>query len=251
MNINLDQREAIFDVFNSFEEQNVRYVVLRGHDDLPEGITGSDIDVFVEASSFDAGVQIGENHFELDEPTVQNVLELASAGVSQPQRTIETVTTSPRHVIELAKRSVTSTDFSNRGYVERTFRNGDVVIHLENHLAYKSTLDGSQIRVDPDVEAAMLDRRIKRDGFYVAAPPDALVHLVCRGVFDYDGEFPDRYISKCNDLRRRVTSDQTLDEQFKALLSKLFFGANSVVYELVLAGNYQSIRSELRQYSEY
>ncbi|MFD1562842.1 hypothetical protein ACFR99_04690 [Haloarchaeobius amylolyticus] len=251
MSISLKQQKAIFNVFDSFEEQNIRYVVLRGYDDLPEAIAGSDIDVLAEVSSFDAAVQICEDDFELDEPTARNVLKLASAGVSQPQQTIEAITTSPSHVLEIVKETVTTADFSNRNYVERTFRSGAIVIDLENHLAYKSTLDGSQIRVDPDVEAAMLDRRVKRDGFYIPAPPDALAHLVCRGVFDYDGDFPDRYISKCNDLRQRVTSDPTLDEQFRTLLSKLFYDADSVVYESVLAGNYQSIRSELRQYSDY
>ncbi|SIS03125.1 hypothetical protein [Natronorubrum thiooxidans] len=251
MSISPGQQEAIFSVFDSFEDQNIRYVVLRGYDDLPDAITGSDIDVFVEASSFDVGVRICANDFELDEPTARNVLKLASAGMSQPQQTIETITTSPSHVIEIVKETVTTADFSNRNYVERTFRNGAIVMDLENHLAYKSTLDGSQIRVDPDVEAAMLDRRINRDGFYIPAPPDALAHLVCRGVFDYDGDFPDRYVSKCNDLRQRVTSDPTLDEQFRTVLSKLFYDGDSVVYESVLAGNYQTIRSDLRQYSEY
>lgn len=251
MRLRDDQQRPLLNAFDSFEERTVRYVVLRGYDDLPEATTGRDVDVFVEASSFDAAIRVCEDDFEQERPTIGNVIQLASAGVSQPQKTLETIATSPTHVIEIAKKTVTTTGFSSRNYIERTFRDGEVVIHLVNHLAYTSTLDGSQIRVDPAVEAAMLDRRIETDGFYVPAPPDALAHLVCRGVFDYEGDFPDRYVSKCDELRRRVTSDPRLDEQFQSLLSKIFYSADTVVYESVLAGNYDSIRSDLRQYADY
>lgn len=126
-----------------------------------------------------------------------------------------------------------------------------MTIDLVNHLAYESPMDGSKIRVDPAVEEAMFDRWRAHGSFYAPATPDELAHLVCRGVFDYDGEFPDRYVSRCDALVEAVRAGAEADEQFRDLLSHLFYEADSLVYDLTTAGEYDAIRSRLWRYADY
>lgn len=249
--ITREQRGAMMEIFTSLAERDIRYVVLRGHETLPSSVQGSDIDLFVDPTSYDDALPVFTRHFEPAESILAGVLELAALGVTHPRRAVELAVGSPRDVADFVKKSLTTNDFSSRQYVERTFSDGSLTFHLVNHLAYTSPMYGSQIRVDPEVEAAILERRVERDGFYIPSKPDELAHLVCRGVFDYHGEFPARYRSRCDELFEAVRSREDLDEQFSTLLSRLFYDADSVVYQSVSAGEYDAILSRLRQYADY
>lgn len=242
-----NRRETLAAVFASFDERDLPYVVLRGH----EGLPGSDVDVFVDADAFDDGVAVCDRYLNRGESVLGGLLDLAAVVARNPRHTVASAVESPRGAVAFASKSLGASDFSGRNYVERSFTRGDLSVHLVNHLAYTSTLDRSKVRVDPAVETAMLDRRERSDDCFVPAPPDELAHLVCRGVFDYEGEFPERYEDRCDRLFSDVSACDGRNRQFRDLLSRLFYDADDLVYDLVAAGDYGSIRSRLRRYSDY
>lgn len=251
MNLDEYQQETLTSVLGSLADRDIGYVVLRGHEPLPSAVRGSDIDLFIAPASFDDAVALFQRELEAAESTLAGAVGLAVLGARHPREAASLAVGSPRAAASYVRKSLTTADFAARDYVRRTFADGDLVFDLVNHIAYTSTLDDSKIRVDPEVEAAMLDRRVDRDGLYVPSPPDELAHLVCRGVFDYEGAFPERYRARCDELAETVRSRNRLDEQFRELLSGLFFDADTLVYELVVAGDYDAIRPRLRRYSDY
>lgn len=251
MELSSEQRRNLGRVWRAFDERDVPYVVLRSYEGLPESTEGSDVDMLIADESFQTAVALCRESFESTESIVGNALSLGTLVAGNLSEVVKTVAESPSEAATTAKRRLVSTEVSARGYVQRTFDAGGLRLDLENHLAYTSPMDGSRIRVDPVVETHLFERRIERGDFYVPSPPDELGHLVCRGIFDYEGEFPPRYIEKCDDLVAEIRSNSTSDEQFRSLLSHLFYGADSLVYDLVVDGEYDAIRSQLYRYSDY
>lgn len=251
MGLTRKQRRDLDNLWRAFEDRNVAYVVLRGDENLPESITGDDVDMLVAADSFDDAVTYCKREFEPTESIPRNALRLASLVSRSPRDAVGQVSSSPIESLSAVKRHLVSTEVTVRQYVSRVFDADGLQLHLVNHLTYKSPMDGSRVRVDPAVEREMFDRRIKAGKFYVPAPPDKLAHLVCRGVFDYGGDFPSRYVSRCNALAEEIRTDSLQDEQFRDVLSYIFYGADTLVYEFVMAGDYDAIRTRLRRYSDY
>lgn len=244
-------RERLAGTFRTFDARDVRYVVLRGFTGLPAAIEGSDVDLFVAPSSFAEAVEVCESRFDRGESMTSNAVDLLAMGLRRPRRAVEMALTAPDDVAALVRRRLVASDASDRGYVARSFVRDDLVVDLVNHLAYTSPLDGSKIRVDPRVDELMLERRRDRGWGYAPATPDELAHLVCRGVFDYGGAFPARYASRCDRLAEELAGDPAADEQFRELLSLLFFAADALVYDCVVAGEYDAIRSALGRYADY
>lgn len=251
MRLESEQQETITEVLEGLERCDIRYVVLRGHEDLPNVIQGSDIDLFIDPEAFDNAIDLFKQTLKSTDGTIDRVVRLAVLGVTNPSRSAAMILNSPGDAVQYVWKSLTTTEFSDRNYVEHSFGDGDLDFHIVNHLAYKSTLDGSQVRVDPEVETAMLNRRVDRDGIYIPSEPDELAHLLCRGIFDYDGTFPRRYQSRCDELYEVVRQRKKLEDRFRTLLSKLFYDADTLVYDLVAAAEYDSIRSRLRSYADY
>lgn len=251
MTLSNAQRTALSYVWSAFDERDITYVVLRGYEALPRAIVGSDVDVLVDTESFDDAVAVCKRAFESTESIPRNVLDLASLVLANPRPVARDVARSPAEMAATAKNRLLSSTVTGRGYVERAFDAAGVQVHLTNHLAYESPMDGSRVRVDPDIEDAMFDHRVEREAFYAPAPPDELAHLVCRGVFDYGGAFPDRYVDRCEGLFAEVRADAAADDRFRDLLSGLFFDADTLVYDHVAAADYDRIRPALREYSDY
>lgn len=251
MDLSRASQERLERLFRAFDSRGIRYVVLRGYTGFPTAIAGNDVDLLVDSSSFAAAVELCRSDFEAVESLTRNAVDLLSLGLRNPRRAVGQAVSSPGDVITFVKRSLVADEFSDRNYVARSFEREGLVLDVVNHLAYTSPLDGSQIRVDPPVEELLLERRVERDWGYAPAPPDELAHLVCRGLFDYDGEFPRRYVSRCDRLVETVYDNPDIDEQFRDLLARLFYAADAPVYDLVREGEYDSLRSELRRYSDY
>lgn len=251
MELTRTQQRNLDNLWGAFDDRNVEYVVLRGDENLPESITGNDVDMLVAADSFDDAIAYCKREFEPTESIPRNALHLALLVSRSPGDAIGQVLSSPIEALSAVKRHLVSTEVTVRQYVSRVFDADGLQLHLVNHLTYKSPMDGSRVRVDPTVERGMFDRRIKAGGHYVPAPPDKLTHLVCRGVFDYDGNFPPRYAIRCNELVEEIRSDPLQDEQFRDVLSHIFYGVDTLVYELVMSGDYDVIRTRLRRCSDY
>ncbi|WP_254543856.1 nucleotidyltransferase family protein [Halomarina pelagica] len=244
--------ERLFDEFN---ERDVRYVVPRKYDLLPETPRG-DVDIYVDAAEFETAIDVCERlGFETPttarqstlQPIVSNAAELLEHAVRSPTEAAATLLRAPERVVQLVRPNTSH----KQGYVNRKLQGGGVKLDLRNHLAYTSTSDGSQIRVDPSVERRLFDRRRLHEGFYVPMAADELTHLVAHCVFDKHGVFSGYYVDRCDALVEEVTADQRKDEAFRELLSDVFYGADELVYDSVTEGRYDAIRSKLFRFDEY
>lgn len=252
MKYNETQQQFVRTLTEEFDHRNVRYVVPRGHKELPESVPGSDLDILVAPESFKQATAAARSvGLDSQESVMENTWNIVQRGLEQPRDAATLVLGSPSEVVPYIRRAVSPRRPNQRGLVNRHFGVGDLDIHLTNHLAYSSTMNGSKIRIDPAVETAMFERRVKRDGLYIPAEPDELAHLVCRGVFDYEGKFPNYYASRCDHLVETVKADDTARSQFKDLLAAVFFAADSLVYDLVVNSAYNEIRQALYRFSDY
>lgn len=251
MTLTDDQRAALVHTWSAFDDREITYVVLRGYTELPDSITGSDLDILVAPDSFEDAVSFCKHSFASSESIPQNAFDLALLVANRPRAVARDVARAPTEMVATAKNRLVASEVTGRGHVERTFDAAGLQLHLVNHLAYRSPMNGANIRVDPAIEDAMFEHRTRNGAFYTPAPPDQLAHLVCRGVFDYEGDFPDRYVARSDQLFEEVTTDADALERFHDLLSQIFFQADTLVYQHIEDGAYDEIRSSLRQYSDY
>lgn len=246
------QRALLGQLFTALDRRGVSYVVPRGHQQLPDSFPGSDLDVFVAAASFEAATAACEAiGLEAGGSAVANAGQLIGRAIRQPTAAVTYVLESPDEVIPYVRRQLSPGEPTLRGRRGRHYLDGELDVHLFNHLAYTSPMNGATIRVDPQVEAWMLDRRIAGSVGFVPAPPDELLHLVCRGIFDYEGTFPRYYRNRCEELVDEVTGDESADAAFRRTLEPVFFAAADLVYDHVTAGEYDVLRSALYRFADY
>lgn len=239
-------------LLRGFQQAGVEYVVLRGYEGLPEQIPGSDLDLLVENSSLTRAESICHDvGLESVGSISSNAATLLRAGLSRPGDAATFIVDSPDKVLPYVIRKVKPNSSNSRGFTERHYVDSGLNVHIVNHLAYTSPMNESKIRVDPAVERQMFDRREEHDGYFSPGPADELAHLVCRGVFDYGGEFPDYYAKKCDRLAEAIMTDDAVRSQFEELLSRIFFKAGPIVEELVIARQFDEIREALYRFSDY
>lgn len=247
------RQRQLRDLFERFNDAGLRYVVPRGYDELPEAVRGGDLDVFVDADDFSRATDLSTSVGFGPKRSTTEPLRLLSDAARKPARAATMLVSEPSEVYRLVRESVVpgAATEGRRGYTEARLHDDGLQLHLFNHLAYASTLDERKIRVHPEVERQMLDHRMLDDPWPVPHRVDAFVHLVCRGVFDYGGEFPDYYLETCTRLFADVRDDPDDDERLRELLELVFFDASSLVYDLAAAERYEDMRDELRRFSEY
>lgn len=246
------QRDRLRALTSEFDARGVEFVVPRGHEDLPASHPGSDLDLFVAPRSFDRAMRAAEAAgFTAGGSRVENAVRLLRQGLAQPKAALAYAVETPGELLRYVRRQLQPGSRTRRGLRERHYLDAGLDIHLFNHLAYTSPMNGAKIRVDPAIEAVMLERRHKGRLGWAPAPPDELTHLICRGVFDYFGSFPDYYGRRCNNVLATVRSDPHDDEQFRRLLEPVFFRAADLVYDHVCDGRYDAIRGALFRFTGY
>lgn len=215
------QQSLIRGVFEHFNERDVLYVAIRGFHPMPDGIVGSDIDVLVQPEDFDDAKSILSDHGFHDR-FKSNLLSFWRG--------------------------------RNRDYPEwfRILRseNEGVGIDILNHFIFRSVEDYRRVRADPELEKCAFERRQFEQFFYHLHPVDEIVHLVGRGVFDKEGEFPDYYAARLDNLTEEIDTDENRQKLLKAL-ELVFSDAADFVFKEVKGSRYQSLRDELRRYSDY
>lgn len=254
MNFNNAQQQKIVELFRSLNSSEIQYVIPRGHKKLPNQTSGGDIDFIIKSDDFEKATEIakkrGFNQRTTGRSTASRIQSLANLGkkaINRPQTAVSRIYYSPENVINKITRSVSK---KGRGSVlDWRAYNGDIMIHFRNHLAYESPLDSGEYRVDPIVEEELFEYRQKSGGVYIPSPPDEMVHLICRGVFDRNGDFPDYYVERCSELFNNLTDDE--NERFRKLLSHIFFKADELVYQHIIDEKYSDILQSLRAYSDY
>jgi hypothetical protein len=253
MEYSSSEQADIRSVFETFKSQEIYYVVPRGHQQLPASTQGGDIDVIVKESDFGAAVRLCEEvGFATNHNLVQGVFNLVVNGLQNPRSVLSLLVHTPAELVNHLSTAVTpgqpvssvNSDFDD----QRRF-NGEIMFHFLNHVAYKSPLNNTMVRVNPEVEQSMFDHRQFVDGIAVPSLVDELTHLICRGVFDYDGEFPPRYIERCEEIKHDIIENEPA--RFRNLLSLTFFEASAIVFENVKKGKYARIKTDLISYSRY
>jgi hypothetical protein len=246
------EQQVLRDVFEAFDEHGAEYVVLRGYRNLPESTPGGDIDLLIDPEGFR---RIDSALMDVDisprSSNSSNALTLVSEGIRNPIRAARLLFGNPRRLIEISREYLSGTERISPNLKETKYEHGDVILHFTNHLSYQSPMNQSDIRVDPDVEQMMLNRRKRSEPFFVPALPDELAHILCRGIFDYEGSFPSYYKETCSHLVEEIKTDPKADEQFQDILSLLFFDASDIVYDLTINGKYDQIRSSLYRFTDY
>ena len=255
------QEEKVEELFVKLDDEGVRYVVPRGYRSLPESVPGGDLDLYVDEEDFRESIKVAEKTgFEPRGNTKDGGLaNLALTAARKPTKASKMLVTDPKRVYRLVRRhaglgngKIEEDDeevFS--GYQERKLMYEGLQLHLFNHLAYTSPLNSQKIRVDPAVEKSMLENRKMCEEWYVPDDVDEFLHLVCRGIFDYGGDFPEYYVERCDELLKEIRADEGETERLKELLSKVFFEADGLIYDLSTRGEYDEMKDELRKFSEY
>lgn len=244
------QRGYVEDILHAFDERGIEYVVLRGSYEYPTRLVGSDLDLFVAPESYTTAVEVCTRS-ELDkiDSRVANAVGLVSEGIQQPRAAATLLVDSPDQFLAHVQKRLFPASQDQEQVLYQSFGD-DVQLHLVNHLAYTSPMSGEKIRVDPEVESAMFERRTRQGPMYVPAPPDELAHLVSRGVFDYEGTFPGYYRTRCEQLFETLLAD---DEQrtLESLLEKIFYGSGPLVYDHIAEGAYDDIYDALVRFADY
>jgi hypothetical protein len=253
MNYNAQEVNAINNVFEDFSTENISYVVPRGHQELPKKTPGGDIDVLVADEDFNQAKKICEyNEFLARKSNlITDVKGIFSEAILNPRTTIDYIINSPNQIpVLISERILSDVSSNGRGSISdwRGHHSG-VMFHLRNHLAYKSPWASGEYRICPKVENSMLENSHVVNGISIPDRPDELAHLICRGLFDKQGDFPDYYIARCKEILDKMT--ETDDQRFKNLLSLIFYDADKFVYEQVKGKNFGEILDGLKQFSDY
>lgn len=253
MDFTAEQSRLVEAFLDALKGDGITYVVPRGYEDLPRSVPGGDVDVYVRADHFrpaiDRSKQLG-----LQPGGESGINEVISAIVADPKRAGAKLLREPVKAFSVVYGTLAGEDDLSSG--QATYRDyraygADVMIHLMNHEAYESPMNGGMIRVHPDVEDSMFRNRRKFRGIFVPAEPDELCHLICRGVFSYSGDFPTYYVERCVNLYSKIRSSATQERAFERLLSKVFFEASEVVLEAIADKRYADIKAKLINSSGY
>ena len=253
MKFNKHQQALIEDLFEELNARDIQYVIPRGYEKLPEVLPGGDIDVIIHANDYSKAISIAKDTgFKSNSPQVE-FLGLLKEGFRKPQTVFKHLVTEPSIIYHEVYQVFLGSETGEvtTSYSEYKGYENDVMIHFMNHLAYTSPLNGQKIRVDPSVEEAMHERSKRYDLYSQPSKPDELAHLVCRGVFDKEGDFPEYYIDRCDQLWQDIRDDPQGRSDLEELLSQLFFHADDLVITTFQESNYSDLKSELIQFSEY
>lgn len=249
------QHDLVVDLLSAFQREDITFVVPRGHTDLPDAVPGSDIDLLISAGDFEKANNIAESKgFEPGGNTIETARRakrLAIQGLNNRNQAISKVKNEPMDLVRMILFEASASTALRGQYQESKRSRKNVYVHLFNHLAYVSPYNEKKVRVNPSVEQGMFDRRSVRDGIAIPAPPDELVHLLCRGVFDKHGAFPTYYVERCDTLYDRIKGDRESENILSELLSEVYFNADTVVYSAIENSLYSSLRRDLMTYDDY
>ena len=228
-------------------------MVLRNYHNLPESVPGVDIDILspdpnnekIQEYFFDVGFQKGGRK----QSTSERVGEIISKGINKPFSALKFAIKSPSQLWSMV--SVTSREYQyhsgREGYEMNKIRYNTLEVDIYNHLAHKSPSNGKFYRLEPEVETHMIQNRQRTNNFYTPHPIDELVHMVCRGTFDHDGDFRDYYVERCNDHYEEIDDEERLEE----LLELVFYDAEEVVMDCIKRGEYDKIKQRAKSFSNY
>lgn len=242
------EQEELEKYLNSIH--NLDYVLLRIQDEFPSQVAGGDIDILVKNISTAEKIALDQGFSKQKTPLSLSIAKMMGKGVRQPFKAAALIKNDPKSVI---KKSLyrERADYSSLNQLEeKKLYKKNIILHLTDHLAHKSTMNNSKVRLHPDIEESFWKHSKKtKQNFKVPDKPEKIIHKICRGVFDYEGSFPDYYKEECKNLSNNLTPSQT--ERFENHCKKVFFKASDLVVRKVEAGEFDSLRNDLEKYAQY
>lgn len=265
MKYDAQEQQLIRDVFRALKAEGVRCVVPRYHDALPEGTPGGDVDILVRPENLNAAetclLNLGFSRNKMDrlggakskwKYYRDQLADLRESPSTIPHRIIRFCQNRIRGVLFKDQRAgKNGARTSGKTYRDERFYKANVMVHLVTHLAYVSTLNRKLILTDQRVVDSMLERTTWEDGIPAPSITDELVHLVCRGVFDRFGAFPDYYIERCKALAVQVQASEPETERLNELLTFIFYKAAPIALEAIRSSQYNTLREKLRRFADY
>lgn len=263
-----NQIQLVTDFTQRLDEEGIRYVILRRHEYLPESVPGTqqkdfDIDLLIDSKSFDQAIDIAfDVGISKKERTSPSLTELTYRGLKNPPAVINKAIKAPKELGTLLIKSGTESAGvkQSRSAYEWTSSNGygfplradGLPLDTKCHLAHKSPLNGSRIRLDPRVEEEMLSNRIQNDsGIYIPSPEDELAHLVTHVVFEYEGELTPYYEERISELVDVVYTVPEKQEHIEMIFSDIFFDAGRFVSERTREKELQGLFEALKRFKDY
>jgi hypothetical protein len=241
-------------IFNEFEKNSIPYIVLRKYQLLPEKLIDEDVDLLIP----------DEYMGKVDKILLKRlkkhgfVKEIAKLFIKYYRK----LTSSPELVLhgfdkvwsKLLKFVTFRKDEGfyidvSYGFRHYKYRRKKLKLDIWNHLAYYSPSTRVSVRSLPKIEELMIKRRIKFKNFYTASPPDELLHVICRILFDYKGELKPYYSLRLKELAPIVYKDYR--KEFKELLDLNFYKAGDMLFNLIEKKDYNNLLRKLERFADY
>ena len=252
--MNLDDKEVekVKEFFRELNNKDLNYLVLRKYEELPHKAKDGDIDILTDNTKELVGISSSLGFSEDRNSFTRNLLEIIKKSLNRPISIANTFFANPKGSIQrIFNEDITTPRLT--GVEEEKIYHNNLVIHLTDHIHYKSTDDGRRILASSKINESLIEnRKSKQLGSLTVKTPslsDELCHLVARGVFDYDGDFPDYYKNKIYDLYSSISEEEK--DRFEELLDEIFFQASPLVLDSIEDQNLDSLRQNLREFSDY
>lgn len=252
MELNSQQTKKVKKLLEKLNNSQISYVVLRKYEKIPYEAIDGDIDILTEDTR--KIVEIGKNFgFKENRHNFKdNLAEISRKLVSRPISMLNTAISNPRGSIKrVLNEDITTPRLM--GLDEEKIYFDDLMIHITDRVHYQSTLNNSRILTSETVNNSILENRrsYEREDFVFNIPsrPDELCHLVARGVFDYEEDFPDYYEEKIHNLYSEISKEGK--KRLENLLQEIFFQASPLIIESIENQKLNSLRGKLRKFSNY
>lgn len=232
------------------EIASLEYIIPRGFQELPNSVTG-DLDI-VTSSPLDAKKMAEALGFRKKKSNTDIKFEIITKGLKNPLKASKFILNDPKRAAKFLTTNDTFNSFDS-SFQEYKLYNNNLMIHIQNKVVHKSTLDNSRIPTDPRIEESLLKNRrskiVNGREYYIPSLPDELIHLVGRGVFDYNGDFPSYYKKRCYTIWNKMSTKDR--KKFSQLSEHLFFKANNIVINHLEDKTLENLRHNLLQFSNY
>jgi len=219
-------------LFQKFDDQNIRYVVLRGYEMLFDQIPGNDIDILIHPDDIATAEYICNIvGFEKKAFWIMEVVKFGKVHLLPVKKGILQALRHPKKYLSLGYQAFRggSVYKLNPPYHEmKRFAHG-TMLHGYDRLVYKYPSTRDKIPVSNEVTKSVFDHRRKRNDYWVPSAVDELLHLICRCVFDHQG-VPPKYYHEMIKSKAKMFTDISGEVQRFLQTAECIFGRRT--YEI-------------------
>ena len=252
MDLSKKESEKLIEFFDELNNSEISYVVLRKYEDLPQKCKDGDIDILTD--DLDKMKNLGEalNFREKKLDFASNLLIIIRKLFSSPISISQTFISNPKgSILRIFNSDISTPELEEIKEDKIYYRN--IVVHMTERVHYKSTLNDKRVLTTDKINRSLLtnSRKIENEGisFNIPSSYDEICHLVSRGIFDYEGDFPVYYSNKIRKIFSELSSKDK--NNLEDLLSEIFFQASSKMVSELEKDNIENLRESLKRFSKY